>query len=85
MTNEGSTSLRYLSFFVFGCVFGVRPKFQRNAKSLPISTQTGLYNLMFQYRPAYLAYRYLEIARSLTESECEQASGLLAESGFYSD
>ena len=32
-------------FLFFG--FGVRPKFQRNAKSLPISTQTGLYNLMF--------------------------------------
>ncbi len=69
------------SFFVFG----VRPKFQRNVKSLPISTQTGLYNLMFQYRPLYLAHRYPEIARSLTGGECEQASGLLAESGFYSD
>nr|QNT35748.1 hypothetical protein BODMHOLK_00039 [uncultured Methanosarcinales archaeon] len=40
------------------------------------------FNLMFQYRPAYLAHQYPEIARSLTESECEQASGLLAESGF---
>jgi uncharacterized Fe-S radical SAM superfamily protein PflX len=30
-------------------------------------------------------YRYPEIARSLTERECEQASGLLAESGLYSD
>lgn len=39
------------------------------------------FNLMFQYSPAYLAYRYPEIARSLTEGECEQASGLLAESG----
>ena len=68
-------------------MFGVRSKFQRNAKSLPISTQTGLYNLnlMFQYRPAYLAHRYPEIARSLTEGECEQASRLLAGSGLYTD
>ncbi|MHC1595959.1 MAG: radical SAM protein, partial [Candidatus Syntropharchaeales archaeon] len=43
------------------------------------------FNLMFQYRPAYLAHQYPEIARSLTESECEQASGLLAESGLYTD
>ena len=84
MTNEGRDPFTVF-FFVFGCVFAVRSKFQRNAKSLLISTQTGLYNLMFQYLLAYLAYRYPEIAGSLTESECEQASRLLAESGFYSD
>jgi uncharacterized Fe-S radical SAM superfamily protein PflX len=37
---------------------------------------------MFQYLPAY---RCPEIARSLTERECKQARGLLAESGLYSD
>ncbi len=62
-------------------MFGVRPKFQRNTKSFLISTQTGLYNLLFQYRLAYLAHLYPEIARSLTGGECKQASGLLAESG----
>ncbi len=43
------------------------------------------FNLMFQYRPAYLAHRYPEIARSLTEGECEQASRWLAESGVCED
>ncbi|RLG23845.1 radical SAM protein [Methanosarcinales archaeon] len=40
------------------------------------------FNLMFQYRPMYLAYKYPEINRSLTESERTYARKLLAESGI---
>ncbi|MEA1895352.1 MAG: hypothetical protein U9N36_09165 [Euryarchaeota archaeon] len=41
--------------------------------------------LPIRYRPSYMTNRHPEIARSLTEGECEKASKLLAESGVYSD
>ncbi|HIE31866.1 MAG TPA: radical SAM protein [Methanosarcinales archaeon] len=40
------------------------------------------FNLMFQYRPEYLAYKYPEIDRALTHSEEARAQELLMKSGI---
>ncbi|MBU4373654.1 MAG: radical SAM protein [Euryarchaeota archaeon] len=38
------------------------------------------FNLMFQYRPAYRAYEYPQINRSLTREECQKALDIVKES-----